>query len=153
MLAATRGAGSYILGQFDVPPAGDAVAAAQAAPSSDGLATRLAALAAANAPGATIDGELFRARMIEDEVSAVSRRLRGGTCYLFAVVGGDGVQDIALAVSVGPQSAGADRGTGAEGIVGDFCPAQDATATIRMTMSRGSGDVRFAAYAARRTAP
>ncbi|MBI5501056.1 MAG: hypothetical protein HY907_12495 [Deltaproteobacteria bacterium] len=147
VLTATRGTGSYVLGQFDVPPAGDAVEAAQAAPTGDALAARLDALAAEKAPGTTIDGELFRARMLEDEVSAVSRRLRGGTCYLFVAAGGDGAQDLDMAVSVGPQSAGEDNGTGVEAVVGEFCPAQDATATVRLTMTRGSGDVRFAAYA------
>ncbi|MBI5487770.1 MAG: hypothetical protein HY905_10595 [Deltaproteobacteria bacterium] len=147
VLTATRGTGSYVLGQFDVPPAGDAVEAAQAAPTSDALAARLDALAAEKAPGAAIDGELFRARMLEDEVSAVSRRMRGGTCYLFVAVAGDGAQDLDMAITVGPQNAGQDNGTGVEAVVGEFCPAQDATATVRLTMTRGSGDVRFAAYA------
>jgi hypothetical protein len=147
VLTATRGAGAYLLGQYDVPPTGDALAAAQAAVPSDALTARLQAMAAEKAPGAAIEGELFRGRLIEDEVTALSRPLRGSTCYTFLAVGGDGSSDLNLAVSVGSQSAGEDRSPGIEAVVADFCPSQDVTATVRLSMVRGGGDVAFAMYA------
>jgi hypothetical protein len=147
VLTATRGAGAFLLGQYDVPPTGDALAAAQAAVPSDALTARLQAMAAEKAPGAAIEGELFRGRLIEDEVTALSRPLRGSTCYTFLAFGGDGASDLNLAVSVGSQSAGEDRSPGVEAVVADFCPSQDVTATVRLSMVRGGGDVVFAMYA------
>ena len=146
VLTATRGVGAYLLGQYEVPVQGEALQAAQAAPPAEGLQGALEQLAAQRTPGATLEGDLYRGRLIEDEVAAISRPLRAEICYTFVAVAGEGARDLNLSVMVGSQKVGEDNAAGVEAVVPEFCPAQAVTATIRVTMVRGAGDMMFGTW-------
>jgi hypothetical protein len=151
VLTATRGAGAYLFGLYGVPPEGDEAeaigAAAGAPPAVSGIAGQLEALAAERAPGATRDGDVFRGHLVEDEVAAITRQLRGETCYTFVALGGAGVTNLNMNVFVGTQKAGEDASPGVEAVVPDFCPSQGVTATVRVSMVDGNGDFAFGLYA------
>lgn len=141
VLSATRGAGSYVLAYYAMPPDGGVAAAAQ-----DELVARLGRLAAERVPGAVLEGEVFRGRLVEEEVAALARSLAGGRCYTLLAVGGDGLGDLQISASAGAQRLGDDALAGPDAAVPEFCPATDVPATVRVTARRGGGEFAFAVY-------
>jgi len=141
VLSATRGAGSYVLGQYAVPPDGGAAAAVQ-----DRLVAALERLAAERAAGAVLEGEAYRGRLVEEEVAALSRSLAGGRCYTLLAAGGDGLTELQLSASAGAQRLGDDVLVGPDAAVPEFCPATDVPVTVRVTARRGGGEYVFAVY-------
>ncbi len=147
VLTASRGGGAYMLALHEVPQGGEPAGAA------DGPARRVREIAQGRSPGATLDGEFTRGRLVEDEVSALSRRLSGGTCYTFAAAAGAGAEDLDLRILVGAQSVGADLGPGTEPVVADFCPARDVGAIVHVSMARGNGEFAFGMFGRPATGP
>jgi hypothetical protein len=141
VLTATRGAGAYVLGYYAVPADGGAAAAAQ-----DELVTQLGQLATEQAAGAALEGDVFRGRLVEEEVAALSRALVGGRCYTLLAVGGAGLVELQVSASAGAQRLGDDVLAGPTAAVPEFCPATDAPVTVRVTARRGGGEFAFAVY-------
>ncbi len=141
VLAATRGSGAYVLGHYELPADGGVAAAAQ-----DELVTKLEQLAAEQAAGATLEGDVFRGRLVEEEVAALARSLVGGRCYTLLAVGDAGLGELQLSAAAGAQRLGDDVLVGPNAVVPEFCPASDVPVTVRVTARRGGGEFAFATY-------
>lgn len=104
--------------------------------------------AAAGAPGARRLGDPFRGALGQGGAAAFEVPLPEAGCYAFLGVGGAGVQDLTVSVSVDGVEVAADRLSGVRPRA-LWCSPEPVVAIVKIVMYGGAGPFALGVYAAR----
>lgn len=115
----------------------------------DRVASRVVELAARDAPGSTLLGEVETGRLAQGQGSVRSYALVTGTCYWFVAAGDGNVHDIDLDVRFRGVEVARDQSSTGEAVVpGErpYCPGEAQRVQVRVTAFRGGGVYAVGVY-------